>query len=287
LLPWVAPSIFSMDCLKDAQVAATASRRRSAPPSGERHAGLPLAGGSPPRPASQPTPLHEARRRASWSQASGSPSQGPHAAQQRAGAFSRWECSSAASASVLLRVVSANFAQFWPWRAATAGPFSASGFSLPGASLALPLPSLHLPGQPIPHFSPSQHSIHSLSSHPLPSQHQYPKGRNATQFGRERGIDREPDSAVEEQRDPAVRTPDSAQPNHDGTLRSPSSCSGYLTYEYSSLPRTQEELGHVLTPTPLGRRPLRLPLILLLILSSAALWTPPLGCAAVPPPVVP
>jgi hypothetical protein len=169
LLPWVAPSIFSMGCLKDAQVARAASRRRSAPPSGERRNGLLLAGGSPPRPASQATPLHEAPAAGHAGRRPVAPRpKAPHAAAQQRrepGAFRRGNAAAQRLQASCCGLFLPILPKSGPWKAATAGPFSASGFS--AASSALPLPSLHLPAGQF-------HSRPAFFIFPLPEFHSLP-----------------------------------------------------------------------------------------------------------------
>jgi hypothetical protein len=128
-------------------------------------------------------------------------------------------------------------------------------------------PSLHRPGQPILwvlHFLSFPHST-SPSSHHLPARRSTTATgtERSSQFGRDRGIGREPDSAVESR--------DKGTPLFDPPTqpRSPSPL-----VPAPSAPRTRHDetrrLGHVLTPTPLAHRPLRLSThyLLLLILSS-------------------
>jgi hypothetical protein len=133
-------------------------------------------------------------------------------------------------------------------------------------------------------LSPLPHSI--PSSHLLPSPASISKGTGTWHWPRSRDLgcrDKgtpllDPDPPIQ---DPGLQSAECrrSSPAALDTQATPDFNHNHLDRPVLALPRRPD---HVLTPTPLGHRPLTIPLLILLILWSNPL-DPPLGCAAVSP----
>ena len=164
-------------------------------------------------------------------------------------------------------------ARIWPWRAAPLQRFRFCLAGLPRPLAASPSPSIRahpcaslrsptsqfqfssshtfLLSRFLPSLPAASLPSRPPSSHPASLSKQGPE--RCTQLGRERGIgrerererERERDTRLSTQRDPAVRLGSTRLTRHHHTLPS--------TTPFCDSTRRPD---HVLTPTPLGRRPL-------------------------------